>query len=92
MELGLLTTSEQFAKIHVHENNKCAEAIQPMSVQAHDQLILTKSQPFSAQALTETLVTIQTDNQSSILLTNNSVLHTRTKHNDIQHYYTAMRY
>ena len=26
-ELGLLTLSKQFAKIQVHENNKCAEAI-----------------------------------------------------------------
>lgn len=39
MELGLLTPSEQFAEIHVHENNKCAEAIPPTPAQARDESI-----------------------------------------------------
>lgn len=47
--LGLFTPSEQFAEIHIHENNKCAEAIQPISAQAQDGLIPTKNQPSSAQ-------------------------------------------
>ena len=34
-ELGLLTLSEQFVEIHVHENNKCAEAI--LATSAWDQ-------------------------------------------------------
>ena len=69
------TPSEQFAEIHIHENNKCAEAIHP-------------TVPTSAQTQDgEIPITMKGDNQSSISLANNSVLHTRTKHIDIQHHY-----
>lgn len=61
---------------HVYENNKCAEEIQSITVPAQDKFFQTKSQTFSAQALTETFNTIKEDNESSILLANNLVLYT----------------
>lgn len=80
-ELGLLTPSEQFAEIQVHENNKCAEAILPTSARDQDK-------PVPDELISEKIpITIKGDNQSSISLANNPVLHTRTKHIDIQHHY-----
>lgn len=87
-ELGLLTPDDRFAEIHIHENNKCAEAILSPSATLHPAPILDQTQPppsSSQDSLSH--ITIKGDNQSSISLAKNPVLHTRTKHIDIQHHY-----
>lgn len=43
MELKLLTFSKQFAKIHIHKNNDCAETILPSFMQ--DKCIPKKTKP-----------------------------------------------
>lgn len=97
MELGLLTPSKQFAEIHVHENNKCAEAILSISDEFHklDKHISEKTTmpdtekiSISNETISEEIpITLKRGNQSSISLANNPILHTRTKHIDIQHHY-----
>ena len=44
-ELGLLTPSDQFAEIHIHEHNKCAEAILSPDSMLHPAPILYQIQP-----------------------------------------------
>ena len=102
-ELGLLTLSDQFAEIHIHKHNKCAEAILLAPIPDQVQPLLTDQiQPVSTDEIQPFLtdqiqplptnqnlssIEIKGDNQSSIALAKNPVLHTRTKHIDIQHHY-----
>ena len=83
-ELGLLTPNDQFAEIHIDENNKCAEAILSPNSTLHNQEHVP-DQSFSSHNLSS--IDLKGDNQSSISLANNPVLHTRTKHIGIQHHY-----
>lgn len=109
-ELGLLLPNQQFAKIHIHESNKCADAILSTSEQYRlesrvdqycDERVAPQSRPTQDEREMQTTnpipnpshaeqsssITLKGDNQSSIALANNPVLHTRTKHIDIQHHY-----
>lgn len=101
-ELGLLQPDQQFAEIRLHESNKCVNAILPPAKEyqrpdnggeiAHEQ----KGSPHTGAAIPDlpdtiqsssTPITLKGDNQSSIALPNNPILHSRTKHIDIQHHY-----
>lgn len=42
-ELGLLTSNDQFAEIHIDENNKCAEAILSLNSNLYPERIQTKA-------------------------------------------------
>ena len=101
-ELGLLQPDQQFAEIRVHESNKCVDAILPPAKQyqepdnggesAHRQKSISQKGAAIPNLLdntqsSSTPITLKGDNQSSIALANNPVLHTRTKHIDIQHHY-----
>ncbi len=101
MELGLLQPDQQFAEIRVHESNKCVDAILPPAKQyqrpdnrgeiTHKQENLPQigvipNHPDTIQS-SSTSITLKGDNQSSIALANNPVLHTRIKYIDIQHHY-----
>ncbi len=92
-ELGLLQPDQQFAEIRVHESNKCVDAILPPAKQyqrpdnegeiTHKQKSLPQigvipDLPDTIQS-SSTPITLKGDNQSSIALANNPVLHTRTK-------------
>lgn len=81
--LGLLTPNDQFAKIHIDENNKCAEAI--LSPNSTEHIRDQNQVHFSSQ--NSSSIELKGDNQSSIALAKNPVLHTRTKYIDIQHHY-----
>lgn len=84
-ELGLLKPHDQFADIHIHEHNKCAEAILSANLTLYPERIPDQSQvTTSSQNFS---IDIKGDNQSSIALAKNPVLHTQTKHIDIQHHY-----
>lgn len=85
-ELGLLTPNDQFAEIHIDENNKCAEAILSPDSTLHQERIPNQSQ-VSLSSQNSSSIDLKGDNQSSIALAKNPVLHTRTKHIDIQHHY-----
>lgn len=101
-ELGLLQPDQQFAEIRVHESNKCVDAILPPAKQyqkpdnggeiAHEQKSISQKGAAIPDLLdttqsSSTPITLKGDNQSSIALAKNPVLHTRTKHIDIQHHY-----
>ena len=93
-ELGLLTPSDQFAEIHIHEHNKYAEAILSPDSMLHPAPIPDQIQPLPMDQIQPlstnkdlSSIEIKGDNQSSIALAKNPVLHTRTKHIDIQHHY-----
>lgn len=109
-ELGLLLPNQQFAKIHIYESNKYADAIVSKSEQCrlesrvdqhYDEGVALQSRPTEEEremqrtnpipnpfhAEHSSSITLKGDNQSSIALANNPVLHTRTKHIDIQHHY-----
>ncbi len=84
-ELRLLKPHDQFADIHIDENNKCAEAILSPNSTLYPERIPDQSQVTTSSQ--NSSIDINGDNQSSIALAKNPVLHTRTKHIDIQHHY-----
>ncbi len=71
-KLGLLQPHDPHAKIFIKENNISAEAL------------LTNA---TVRGGGEEAIPLRGDNQSSIALAHNPVLHSRTKHIDIQHHY-----
>ena len=101
IELGLLTPSKQFAEIHVSKNNKCVEEILPTSAWDQDKPIpdvwdqdkpiadaWDQDKPVPDELISKKVpITIKEDNQSSISLANNPVLHMQIKHINIQYYY-----
>lgn len=71
-ELGLLQPHDQHAKILIKEGNSSAEAL---------------LQDTTVRGGVKETIPLKGDNQSSITLAHNPVLHSRTKHIDTQHYY-----
>ena len=96
-ELGLLQPDQQFAEIRAHESNKCVDAISRPDIQYERPDsggdIAQQQKRAEISDLSDTVqpppvpITLKGDNQSSIALSNNPILHTRTKHIDIQHHY-----
>ncbi len=100
-ELGLLRPDQQFAEIRVHESNKYVDAILSTTEQyrrldnrreiTHKQESLPQIRviPNLSDIIqsSSTPITLKGDNQSSIALANNHILHMRTKHINIQHHY-----
>ena len=85
IELGLLMPNNQFAKIHIDKDNKCAEAILSPNSNLYPERI--SDQSLVTTSSQNTSINLKGDNQSSIALANNPVLHIWTKHIDIQHHY-----
>lgn len=92
-ELGLLKPGEQHALIKISEQNTCAQAIHQ---DLEDNACGGEERPTTEPATSITIPTepatsitipLKDDNQGSISLAHNPVLHTRTKHIDIQHHY-----
>lgn len=89
IEVGLLDKNGQYAEIKVTKSAKTEQIKDDAANQEEEIPLRTLTSITTLSALVNLFISLslKSDNQESIALAHNLVLHIQTKHIDIQHYY-----